>query len=112
MDVNSSPTELATIAIERVWQSEAEGDGENWKNGVEAGEGTLMISKEGPPSVGIVLQVKHDQMNSWEEHIIVPSCLALANAGFHHDAEKLRRQWEKASDDTKLGALAEVLLGN
>lgn len=101
---NMCPTELATVAVERAWGNEA---GESWKGQELAG--TLKVDHPGEATMGIALDVGHDQMNSREDHIIVPGFLALANAGFHADAERLRLEWDRASDESKLIALVKLL---
>lgn len=106
-DSQDCPTEMATRAVEKAWRD----DDEDWKSGRAGDEGILHATESngGGNSIGIALEVHHDQMGNRDDHIIVPSCLALSNAGFHDEAERLRREWYKATDDDKLFALVSML---
>lgn len=107
-DRRACPTEMATRAVEKVWRDDEE---ESWKHAAGDADGVLHPVNGGRdlPTVGIALEVSHDLMDNRDQHIIVPSCLALANAGFHGDAERLRREWERASEEAKLAALVDLL---
>ncbi len=105
-DFSACPVEVATRAVELVW---GEGGGEAWKaDGGESVE-TDEDMEMGDPTIGIALEVSHSKMGSREEHIIVPSFLALANAGFYDDAERLMEAWEGATEDLQLLTLLALL---
>lgn len=101
------PVELATTAIESLWSDD---DGEAWKSGREE-DGQLIIDDDAKRSVSIALIVENSAMASRDEHIIIPSCLVLANAGFHAEADRLASEWEKAGEEARLASLLFLLRG-
>jgi len=70
---NTPALEIATRALEAVWVQEKD----------------HQVS-----TVGLILSVRHNLMKSKDEHIMVLSSLALANAGFHEESATLERIWE------------------
>lgn len=72
--VTTSPIEIATSAVEKVWARPS--------------------MTEQVPSVGFVLEISHQNMKSQGEHIVVLSALVLANAGLHKESAELNRLWE------------------
>ena len=93
--IDKSPMEIATRALESFWHKNVH---DLWDPD-EAWKGTpkfdLHLAKGESASLGICLRVEHDKMeNRQDQKILVCAVTALANAGFHHDAKRLRDTWE------------------
>jgi hypothetical protein len=67
-DISCPPMEIATKVVERVLQSNNEYD----------------------YKLGLILMVKHDQMQSIDETYVCHTPTVLANAGFHKQARELQ----------------------
>ena len=99
--VDKSPLEIATRALESFWNKSV-GDlsdpTEAWK-----GKPTfdLRVNDGRAPAVGTKLQVWHGTMEiGQDQNTFVCAITALANAGFHHDAKRLKKSCE---DDQNKG---------
>jgi hypothetical protein len=77
----SCPVELATQAIEEVWNNIP-------PDSADPNSSHTTIEKA--PKLGLVLFIKNNLMKNEEETFMVCSQMALANGGFHHEAKKLQ----------------------
>lgn len=67
--IDSEPSEIATRAVETIVSSLGDSD---------------------EIEFGAILMVRHDKMNSENEHLVVYAPAILANAGYYQDAEELK----------------------
>jgi hypothetical protein len=104
---NICPIELATLGVESVARSVAEG--ENWKNDLGSTGCSLETDDDEYPWVGFVLLVENNAMQNSDEHIVVRSSVVLANAGHHSEARRLEEAWAMLSEPEQLNLLLRDL---
>lgn len=102
----SDPMELFTQCLEQIW---AEID--SWKidRPQEQSSGVLTTTDNQYPSLSVLLTLENSKMSSKQDHLVVSTSLALANAGLHSEASRLERKWNLIPEEERLKTLLHIL---
>jgi len=103
------PIEIATVGLEAAFGISKCGGMEGWGEENESAVGQLEIDHGQGIEMGIVLVVDHSSMKSRDEHILVPSHIALVNAGLHREARLLEQLWTGLSEIDQIRSLITIL---
>jgi hypothetical protein len=103
---NCDPMEIFTQCMEQIWA-----DIESWKLDYIQGQspGVLKTTDSRYPKLSVLLVLENSQMTSKEEHLVVSTPLALANAGLHNEAARLERKWSLIPEEERLRTILGIL---
>jgi hypothetical protein len=100
------PMEIFTQCLEAVWA-----DIESWKLDYIQGQslGAVKTDNNEYPKLSVLLVLENSRMTTKEEHFVVSTPLALANAGLHNEAARLERKWNLIPEEERLKTILRIL---
>lgn len=100
------PMEIFTQCLENVWA-----DIDSWKLDYIKGQSPSLLhtTDNDYPKLSVLLVLENSKMVSRNEHLVVSTPLALANAGLHAEAARLERRWNLIPEEERIKTILNLL---